>query len=157
MIRRGITMAGELQSPTEIFGWRWLGMGMLEHGRWSEARAAAQSGQALCARLERQAQSRCIDLRLLGVLASIGADPALPVDDEIDAIAADIDGSRVGGDAPSLLLRVRAEQSLAKGDRATALTSFAALHAAQVARYGKTHREVARTGARIVAIKSGEN
>lgn len=157
MIRRGITMAGELQSPTEIFGWRWLGMGMLEHGRWNEARAAAQEGQALCTRHKRQTQSRCIDLRLLGVLASIGADPSANVDGEVAAIAADIDESDAGGDTRWLMLLVRAEHSLAKGDRATALVDFAAMRDAQVARYGEAHREVARTEARIAAIKSGGN
>lgn len=152
-LQRGIAMARTLESPLEIFGWRWLAKGLLRNERWREAQAAARSGESRCVHFKRQSQSRCLDLRLLALMAALGENPRAAVDADIAALVAEIERSRPGGETPSLLLRLRGQVALASGERAKALTDFAAARDALALRYAPTHRDVADADAHIATIR----
>jgi tetratricopeptide (TPR) repeat protein len=150
LLREGIAMSRELESPGELLGLRFLALGLDAAERWNDALTVAREGGTRCTHYAMS--KRCHEFAALALIAQLRRNDTEVTAAQLDALDARIKADNAGGLAPILAQRARAEWLLQQGDHADALTAFNAVHAALAARHPPTHRDVIAAAQRIADV-----
>lgn len=153
-VQEGLDMARRMETPLEIFAWRYLVKGLLANERWADGTAIGPEAAARCKAYGQDASSRCREIAGFVLQARVRADvgQAASVLDEADALLAAIERDGTGGAAPIVAHQARAEALLALGRHAEARAEFSTADAALTARYPATHRDVVANRSRMATV-----
>jgi tetratricopeptide (TPR) repeat protein len=153
-VQEGLDMARRMETPLEIFAWRYLVKGLLANEHWADAIASGPMAAERCKAYGHDASSRCREIAGFVLQARVRADvgQAASVLDEADALLAAIERDGTGGAAPIVAHQARAEALLALGRHADARADFATADTALTARYPATHRDVVANRSRMATV-----